>query len=141
MSARELNPAQQQAIQHGSGPAMVLAGAGSGKTTVLTARVAWLLENTIAKPANILLVTFTNKAAQEIKHRVHQQTTKQLPLCGTFHSVCAKLLRQNGGNIGISPSFTIYDTDDQLAALKQIYMAQHFDVQEYALKAVDRKSV
>ena len=133
---RALNPAQQQAIQHGSGPAMVLAGAGSGKTTVLTARVAWLLEHAVVQPANILLVTFTNKAAQEIKLRVRQQTTQQLPLCGTFHSVCAKLLRQSGGNIGISPSFTIYDTDDQLAALKQIYMAQHFDVQEYAPKAV-----
>ncbi|OGJ16450.1 MAG: hypothetical protein A2632_03235 [Candidatus Pacebacteria bacterium RIFCSPHIGHO2_01_FULL_46_16] len=136
MPTRALNPAQQQAIQHGSGPAMVLAGAGSGKTTVLTARVAWLLEHAVVQPANILLVTFTNKAAQEIKLRVRQQTTQQLPLCGTFHSVCAKLLRQSGGNIGISPSFTIYDTDDQLAALKQIYMAQHFDVQEYAPKAV-----
>ena len=136
MPTRALNPAQQQAIQHGSGPAMVLAGAGSGKTTVLIARVAWLLEHAVVQPANILLVTFTNKAAQEIKLRVRQQTTQQLPLCGTFHSVCAKLLRQSGGNIGISSSFTIYDTDDQLAALKQIYMAQHFDVQEYVPKAV-----
>jgi len=69
--SRHLNPAQKLAAQHVSGPAMVLAGAGSGKTTVLTARVAWLLTNNQAKTNNILLVTFTNKAAQEIKQRVH----------------------------------------------------------------------
>ncbi|NCN82523.1 MAG: UvrD-helicase domain-containing protein [Candidatus Pacebacteria bacterium] len=136
MSARNLNAAQQEAVQHSAGPAMVLAGAGSGKTTVLTARVAWLLENNLAQPENILLVTFTNKAAQEIKLRVRAQTNQDLPLCGTFHSVCAKLLRQSGGRIGISPSFTIYDSDDQVAAIKQIYKQHHFDDKEFAPKSV-----
>lgn len=136
MPARDLNPAQQAAVQHSTGPAMVLAGAGSGKTTVLTARVAWLLENNLAHPENILLVTFTNKAALEIKQRVRAQANQDLPLCGTFHSVCAKLLRQSGGRIGISPSFTIYDSDDQLAAIKQIYKAHHFDDKEFAPKSV-----
>jgi len=134
--SRHLNPAQKLAAQHVSGPAMVLAGAGSGKTTVLTARVAWLLTNNQAKTNNILLVTFTNKAAQEIKQRVHEQTNRDLPLCGTFHSVCAKLLRQSGGCIGVDPSFTIYDTADQLAALKQIYKKNHYDEKEYTPKAV-----
>ncbi|MDA1079513.1 MAG: UvrD-helicase domain-containing protein [bacterium] len=136
MAQRDLNPAQKLAVQHATGPAMVLAGAGSGKTTVLTARVAWLLENNLAQPENILLVTFTNKAAQEIKQRVRAQANRDLPLCGTFHSVCAKFLRQSGGHIGISPSFTIYDSDDQIDAIKQIYKAHHFDDKEFAPKSV-----
>lgn len=115
-----LNEQQQAAVIHGDGPALVLAGAGSGKTRVLTHRVAWLIQERGMRPDQIMLLTFTNKAAAEMQQRVMALTGARLPYAGTFHSVCARLLRQHAAEIGLSPNYIIYDTDDQLALLKLI---------------------
>ncbi|HEX7017489.1 MAG TPA: UvrD-helicase domain-containing protein [Patescibacteria group bacterium] len=126
-----LNPKQLEAVIHPAGPAMVLAGAGSGKTRVLTTRVAWLIKDQGIEPQSILLVTFTNKAAAEMNHRVAQFTGSGLPLSGTFHSICAKILRRHGYAIGLDPSYTIYDADDQLSVLKQLYKEHGYSVKEF----------
>jgi len=131
-----LNPAQQAAVTHHTGPAMVLAGAGSGKTTVLTTRVAWLIEEKGVSPDSILVVTFTNKAAQEMKKRIYSLTNANLPFAGTFHSLGAKILRRDGYLIGLEPNFVIYDSDDQLQLYKEIYKKHNFDPKEYIPKAV-----
>ncbi len=131
-----LNPQQRQAVQHGSGPAIVLAGAGSGKTTVLTTRVAWLIAEKKVDPFRILLVTFTNKAAGEMKRRVQELTGMTLPFSGTFHSICAKILRIEGHAIGLSTNFLIYDSDDQLALIKRIYKEHGFSTTEFKPQAV-----
>jgi DNA helicase-2/ATP-dependent DNA helicase PcrA len=118
-----LNPQQQNAVEHINGPALVVAGPGSGKTRVLTHRIANLILNHNVSSYNILAVTFTNKAATEIKTRVAQELnadTKALPWSGTFHSICSKILRKEGGVIGIPVGFVIYDTDDQLSLVKSI---------------------
>lgn len=116
-----LNSDQVQAVTHPLlAPAMVLAGAGSGKTKVLTTRVAWLIQEHHVIPSSILLVTFTNKASQEMMRRVERLTGTSLPFSGTFHSLCARILRSYGSHVGLSPSFTIYDEDDQLSLLKSI---------------------
>ncbi|MBI4058200.1 UvrD-helicase domain-containing protein [Candidatus Gottesmanbacteria bacterium] len=119
-----LNAAQQKAVIYTKGPSIILAGAGSGKTRVLTYKAAYLIcEKHIAAP-NILMVTFTNKAAHEMKERILKllsgQKNGELPLAGTFHSLCAKMLRKHGKVIGISPSFVIYDDHDQKEAVKEI---------------------
>jgi len=132
----KLNQAQIEAVQHPGGPAMVLAGAGSGKTTVLTTRVAWLIQQKEVQPQNLLVVTFTNKAAGEIKQRITATTQKSLPFAGTFHSLSAKILRQHGHAIGLDPNFTIYDTDEQKKLLKQIYTEHKIDPNRYSLQAV-----
>lgn len=133
---QNLNPQQQAAVIHAHGPAMVLAGAGSGKTRVLTTRVAWLIQDQQVHPSQILLVTFTNKAAQEMNQRVMMLTGSKLPFSGTFHRVCATILRRDGHYIGLSPGFTIYDTDDQNTLIKQIYKSHGFDSKEYNPQAV-----
>lgn len=115
---------------------MVLAGAGSGKTTVLTTRVAWLIQQKEVQPQNLLVVTFTNKAAGEIKQRITATTQKSLPFAGTFHSLSAKILRQHGYAIGLDPNFTIYDTDEQKKLLQQIYTEHKIDPNRYSLQAV-----
>ncbi len=115
---------------------MVLAGAGSGKTRVLTTRVAWLIQEQGVHPSQILLVTFTNKAAQEMNHRVQELTGSKLPFSGTFHRICATILRRDGYHLGLSPGFTIYDTDDQLSLIKQIYKEHGFSTKDYNPKAV-----
>ncbi len=130
-----LNPEQQQAVLHKEGPAMVLAGAGSGKTTVLTTRVAWLIEEKGIQPHQILVVTFTNKAAGEIKDRIQQATGSRLPYSGTFHSLCAKILRIDGHYIGLDPNFVIYDANDQHQLVKNIYKSHGFDKAEFNPKA------
>ncbi|HSW90144.1 MAG TPA: UvrD-helicase domain-containing protein [Patescibacteria group bacterium] len=108
-----LNEEQRLAVTHIVGkPAMVLAGAGSGKTRVLTTRAAWLLKNAGLAPENILLVTFTNKAAQEMVERMERLTGYRLPFAGTFHRLCARILRRHGIAVGLSPGFAIYDSDD-----------------------------
>lgn len=121
----QLNPEQRAAVQHGEGPALVLAGAGSGKTKVLTTRVAYLLSKGVA-PESIVLLTFTNKAAKEMQERVQRLTGQTLPFAGTFHRLSAKLLRWHGHLIGIPPQYLIYDQDDQLSLLKII--AREFDL-------------
>lgn len=122
---QQLNIEQQQAVQHGTGPAVVLAGAGSGKTKVLTTRVAFLLDQGVP-PESIVLLTFTNKAAKEMQERVFQLTGRHLPFAGTFHRLAAKLLRIHGHLVGVPPRYTIYDTDDQLSLLKLI--ARDYDL-------------
>jgi len=126
-----LNEQQQQAVLHQDGPAVVLAGAGSGKTKVLTTRVAHLIQNQITHPENILLVTFTNKAAGEMNKRVLELTGQKLRYSGTFHSLCAKILRKHAHKTNRDISFTIYDSNDQLALIKNIYKEHSFDPKKY----------
>jgi DNA helicase II / ATP-dependent DNA helicase PcrA len=117
----ELNPIQQQAVSYNDGPLLILAGAGSGKTRVLTYRVAHLIQTKQAEPENILLLTFTNKAAQEMMRRVSVLLGgSQLRVSGgTFHSFCARILRRHAGPAGVEPDFVIFDPGDQLDTVKQ----------------------
>jgi DNA helicase-2/ATP-dependent DNA helicase PcrA len=131
-----LNPEQTQAVIHPQGPALVLAGAGSGKTRVLTTRAAWLMDQKLAVSEQILLVTFTNKAAGEMRERVEKLTSQHLPWSGTFHSLCARMLRIDGKHVGLPPGFTIYDTDDQLSLVKQIYKELDLSTKEFNPKSV-----
>lgn len=119
----QLNREQQLAVEHGLGPALVLAGAGSGKTRVITCRIAHLIRNAASRPENILAVTFTNKAADEMKERVKQlvgPSRSAEPLISTFHSFCVRLLRREIDKIGYKRDFSIYDTDDQKRMIKNI---------------------
>jgi DNA helicase-2/ATP-dependent DNA helicase PcrA len=117
-----LNPAQREAVLHSAGPLLVLAGAGSGKTRVLTRRVARLIEHEAVSPREILAVTFTNKAAGEMKSRIGDLlgTNPAGLWCGTFHAIGARLLRIHASLVGRTASFTIYDEDDTLAAVKHV---------------------
>lgn len=121
----DLNPIQQQAVKATEGPVLILAGAGSGKTRVLTYRVAYLISEKKVPAENILCLTFTNKAAGEMVDRIRhllQTTNYQLPttpVMGTFHSFCAKILRRDGLSVGLPPGFAIYDESDALDAIKE----------------------
>lgn len=126
-----LNDQQKKAVLHETGPAIVLAGAGSGKTKVLTSRASWLIKEKNFNPEQILLVTFTNKASSEMNKRVMEQTGFRLPFSGTFHSLCAKILRRDASHLGLSQSFTIFDSNDQLALIKQVYKKNNFDDKKY----------
>lgn len=114
-----LNSPQQEAVKYLAGPLLVLAGPGSGKTRVLTYKTAWLIKERKINPENILLLTFTNKAAEEMKKRILQLTGFVPPTSGTFHSFCAKVLRREGKFLGIPPNFVIYDESDQLTTVRQ----------------------
>ena len=125
-----LNPAQREAVEALHGPVLMLAGAGTGKTKALTTRIGHLLMTGTARPHEILAVTFTNKAAREMKNRVGAmmgQAVEGMPWLGTFHSVCAKLLRKHAELVGLKSSFTILDTDDQLRLMKQLIIASEID--------------
>ncbi|MEM9975011.1 MAG: UvrD-helicase domain-containing protein [Pseudomonadota bacterium] len=125
-----LNPAQREAVEALEGPALMLAGAGTGKTRALTARIAHLLATGTARPNEILAVTFTNKAAREMKNRVGRLLGEQvegMPWLGTFHAICVKLLRRHAELVGLKTNFTILDTDDQLRLLKQLVLAANID--------------
>jgi DNA helicase-2/ATP-dependent DNA helicase PcrA len=125
-----LNPAQRAAVEQAQGPVLMLAGAGTGKTRALTARIVHLLSQGLARPNEILAVTFTNKAAKEMKARVGQmlgQPIEGMPWMGTFHAICVKLLRRHGELIGLKSNFTILDTDDQIRLLKQLISAAGID--------------
>src|SRR5262245_16678482 len=116
-----LNPAQREAVEHTNGPLLILAGAGSGKTRVITVRIAYIISTGLAEPDNVLAVTFTNKAADEMRSRVEQLLDgdcRQLWM-STFHSLCARLLRREAPAIGLARDFVIYDSSDQLAVVKQ----------------------
>ena len=113
-----LNPEQREAVETLDGPVLVLAGAGTGKTRVLTTRIAHILATRRAFPSQILSVTFTNKAAREMKQRIGQLVggaVEGMPWLGTFHSIGARILRYHAELVGLQPSFTVLDTDDQLA--------------------------
>ncbi|MCK8484783.1 UvrD-helicase domain-containing protein [Aliiroseovarius sp. S2029] len=125
-----LNPAQREAVEALHGPVLMLAGAGTGKTKALTTRIAHLLNTGQARTNEILAVTFTNKAAREMKERVASllgQTVEGMPWMGTFHSICVKLLRRHAELVGLKTNFTILDTDDQIRLLKQLIAAANID--------------
>ena len=125
-----LNPAQREAALTTEGPVLMLAGAGTGKTRALTTRIAHLLHSGAARPNEVLAVTFTNKAAREMRERVGAllgQAVEGMPWLGTFHSICARLLRRHAELVGLRPNFTILDTDDQIRLLKQLVAAARLD--------------
>ncbi|MDU5230241.1 MAG: UvrD-helicase domain-containing protein, partial [Anaerococcus sp.] len=121
MNLEGLNDKQAEAVLHKKGPLLVLAGAGSGKTRVLTTSIANLIDNEGIDPRNILAITFTNKAANEMKDRVASLLNMDVShlWIGTFHSICARILRMNIEKIGYSSNFTIYDTNDQRTLIKE----------------------
>ena len=123
----DLNPAQQGAVKFGGGPLLILAGAGSGKTRVLTYRVAYLIAEKGIDPGNILLLTFTNKAAEEMMKRVEKLVGRSGVAGGTFHSFCARMLRRYAGDAGLDPNFVIFDVGDQLDVIKQAMNSMSVD--------------
>jgi len=133
-----LNPAQREAVEAIKGPVLILAGPGSGKTRVITHRVAYLVKLCGVGPHHIMAVTFTNKAAREMRERLEQllgQAVEALTL-GTFHAICARILRRDGKAIGLESSFVIYDEDDQVRLMKQTLEELNLDVKQYAPQAL-----
>ena len=123
----DLNPEQREAVETLDGPVLVLAGAGTGKTRVLTTRIAHILATGRARPSEILAVTFTNKAAREMKERVGTmvgQAVEGMPWLGTFHAIGVKILRRHAELVGLKSDFTILDIDDQIRLLKQLLEAE-----------------
>ena len=136
---RTLNPAQREAVLTTDGPVLVLAGAGTGKTAALTARLAHLLYTRKAWPSEILSVTFTNKAAKEMRERVGRlvgDAVEGMPWLGTFHAIGAKMLRRHAELVGLQSNFTILDTDDQLRLLKQLIVAADIDEKRFPARAL-----
>ena len=125
-----LNPAQREAVEALEGPVLMLAGAGTGKTRALTARIAHLLSTGTARPNEILAVTFTNKAAREMRNRVGGflgEAVEGMRWLGTFHAICVKLLRRHAELVDLKSNFTILDTDDQQRLMKQLILAENID--------------
>ncbi len=134
---KDLNVKQQEAVKQTSGPVLILAGAGSGKTRVLTYRVAYLVATKKAIASEVLLVTFTNKAANEMKRRVSELISSPTqPFAGTFHSLCAKILRVDGKEIGVSTRFLIYDDTDSLDLIKDIMKKMNISTKNFNPHAV-----
>ena len=140
-----LNNAQKEAVLHLEGPLLIVAGAGSGKTKVLTSRIAHIIKEKKAFPNQILSVTFTNKAAKEMQNRVSSILNSEaigLTWLGTFHSICAKLLRKHAPAVGLTSNFTIIDSDDQVRLTKNICKAENIDIKQlapkYILSIIDR---
>ncbi|MFC2034182.1 ATP-dependent helicase [Chloroflexota bacterium] len=133
-----LNPAQKEAVETIDGPLLILAGPGSGKTRVITHRIAYLIKVCGVNPRRIMAVTFTNKAAREMEDRLQKlvsSSVNELTL-GTFHAICARILRIEGKATGIDPHFIIYDTDDQLGLIKRSLQEANFDPKQYTPRAV-----
>jgi len=142
---KNLNEAQKQAVTYLEGPLLIVAGAGSGKTKVLTSRIAHIIKEKKAYPNQILSVTFTNKAAKEMQSRVSRILGAEatgLSWLGTFHSICAKLLRRHASAVKLNSNFTIIDTDDQMRLIKNICKAENIDVKQlaprYVLAIIDK---
>ncbi len=142
---KNLNKAQKEAVMHLDGPLLIVAGAGSGKTKVLTTRIANIIKEKKAYPNQILAVTFTNKAAKEMQRRVSKilgSAAVGLSWLGTFHSICAKLLRKHASAVNLNSNFTIIDTDDQVRLIKNICKAENIDIKQlapkYILAIIDR---
>ena len=137
-----LNDEQARAVTHGDGPLLILAGAGSGKTKTLTHRIAYLIGELKVFPSRILAVTFTNKAAKEMRQRLAQlldedaENRQFMPWMGTFHSICVRILRMDGASIGLDRRFLIYDTDDQVSLMKQIMKARGLTDKDIKPRAV-----
>ena len=141
----DLNEAQKEAVMHLDGPLLIVAGAGSGKTKVLTSRIANIIKEKKAFPNQILAVTFTNKAAKEMQNRVSKilgSAAVGLSWLGTFHSICAKLLRKHASAAKLNSNFTIIDTDDQIRLIKNICKAENIDIKQlsprFILAIIDR---
>lgn len=134
-----LNPEQKEAVLHDEGPLLILAGAGSGKTRVITHRIAYLVEHRGVSPRNILAITFTNKAAREMKERVENllgpHTTRGMWI-GTFHSMMARVLRQFAQLLGFSSNFTILDTSEQRTIVKDVTKELNLDTKVFDPKTV-----
>ena len=142
---KSLNEPQKEAVLYLDGPLLIVAGAGSGKTKVLTSRIAHIIKEQKAYPNQILAVTFTNKAAKEMHNRVSKilgSSAVGLSWLGTFHSICAKLLRKHASAANLNSNFTIIDTDDQIRLLKNICKAENIDVKQlsprFILAIIDR---
>lgn len=136
---RGLNPPQREAVLTSEGPVLMLAGAGTGKTAALTARLAHLIATRKAWPSEILAVTFTNKAAREMKERVGRiigEAVEGMPWLGTFHAIGAKMLRRHAELVGLQSNFTILDTDDQLRVMKQLIVAADLDEKCFTARAL-----
>jgi DNA helicase II / ATP-dependent DNA helicase PcrA len=133
-----LNEEQRRAVESLDGPVLILAGAGVGKTRVLTTRIAHIVSTGRARAHEILAVTFTNKAAREMRQRVavFSGSEQAMPWLGTFHSVGAKILRMHAELVGLRPNFTILDTDDQLRLLKQLLQAENLDDKRWPPRAL-----
>ena len=133
-----LNPEQEQAVKHFKGPLLILAGAGSGKTRVLTHRIAYLIEEYGVNPWNILAITFTNKAAGEMRERVDNIVTSgaEYIWVSTFHSACVRILRRHIEALGYSRSFTIYDADDQRTLMRDILKYLQLDPKKFKERSV-----
>ena len=133
-----LNEAQREAVRALDGPLLVLAGAGTGKTRVLTTRLAHLLMTGTAHPGQVLAVTFTNKAAREMRDRVAGLLRHPVEgwWLGTFHAMAARILRAHAERVGLRPDFTILDSDDQLRLLKQVLEAENIDDRKWPARAV-----
>jgi DNA helicase-2/ATP-dependent DNA helicase PcrA len=136
---QDLNPEQRLAVETLEGPVLVLAGAGTGKTRVLTTRIAHILATGRARPSDILAVTFTNKAAREMKARVGTmvgQIVEGMPWLGTFHSIGVKILRRHAELVGLKPDFTILDQDDQIRLIKQLLEADNIDEKRWPARVL-----
>ncbi len=136
---KNLNKSQKEAVLHLDGPLLIVAGAGSGKTKVLTTRIANIIKEKKAYPNQILAVTFTNKAAKEMQIRVSKilgSSAVGLSWLGTFHSICAKILRKHAPAVNLNSNFTIIDTDDQIRLIKNICKAENIDVKKLAPKYI-----
>ena len=136
---KNLNSAQKEAVINTNGPILIVAGAGSGKTKVLTARIAHIIKKKKAFPNQILSVTFTNKAAKEMQYRVSKilkSDATGLSWLGTFHSICAKLLRKHAAAAGLNSNFTILDADDQIRLIKNICKSENIDIKKLAPKII-----
>ena len=128
-----LNPPQREAVAQTEGPVLILAGAGSGKTRVLTHRIAYLMDEKGVNPWNILAITFTNKAAQEMRERVDKLVGfgSESIWVSTFHSACVRILRRHIDNLGYDTNFTIYDTDDKKSLMKDVCWKMKIDNKIY----------
>jgi DNA helicase-2/ATP-dependent DNA helicase PcrA len=133
-----LNPAQKEAVEAISGPVLILAGPGSGKTRVITHRVAYLIKVVGVSPRRIMVVTFTNKAAREMEERLQKLASSAVQdiTLGTFHAICARILRMDGQAIGVDKKFVIYDDDDQISLIKRSLQALALDPKQFAPRAL-----
>lgn len=137
---KSLNPPQKEAVLHGEGPLLILAGAGSGKTRVITQRIAYLIRERGVRPWNIMAVTFTNKAAREMAERVARLLGGgDLPLISTFHAACGRILRRDIHHLGFQSSFAIYDDRDSDRLLKDVIAEMDLDEKRFAVKAVSAR--
>ena len=129
-----MNPEQEKAVKTTEGPLLIMAGAGSGKTRVLTHRIAYLIVEKEVYPSKILAITFTNKAAREMRNRIDGilgEGTGESMWVSTFHSMCVRILRRDIDRIGFSKNFSILDTTDQLTVIKKILKEQNIDSKKY----------